>query len=318
LVSAVAKPEVSYLFVLPSLGAALACMLARADSGFSRPWQIRLATWMLCIGAVAFWFPVFSAMELGFDYELGYVLAAPLAVIALTLLPICARGSARALRGLSMAAGSVCAAAIATALAVPTSSPERPGWINLRYISGGPGREAHWEASTFGGELPRSLALAAPFERAHAPPFPWLTLDPSLFTAPAPGDRFDPPVWESIDHIDTDIGRVFRGRLRSARGASRLHLHLPPEIRLQSVDWNGHVVRGGFENTSTQLLFGLSDQGVEVEFVVRDRRAASFWILDQDWKLPPEAAALLAARPSGFIPRSDGDVSIVGREVTLE
>jgi len=222
------------------------------------------------------------------------------------------------LRGLLYSSCALCAAAVVAALIVPTSSPARPRWINLRYIANAKSGQAHWECSTFGAELPASLAAAAPFERATAPPFPWLTLDPSMFTALAPPGAFEPPRWEPLDQHETSDGRVFRGRLRSARGASRLHLHMPPEIRLKSVAWNGHVISGGFENTSTQLLFGLSPEGVEVEFSLRDQRPAGFWLLDQDWALPPEAAVLQTARPAEYIPRSDGDVSIVGREVIVE
>jgi hypothetical protein len=318
LFSAVSKPETCYLFVLPALSAAFACVFSRVDIGCRHAWQVRVASWPPCLVAAVFWLPVFEAMELGFDYELGYVLAGPLSVIGLTLLPICASASPRASRAFSYSAGAACIAAISVASWVPTSSPERPRWINLRYIADCTNSWAGWEASTFGAKLPASLSSVEPFRIATAPPFAWLTLDKSMFTAPAPTERCAPPKWDRVGRTESNAGRVFRGWLRSARGASRLHVHLPPEIRLLSVAWNGHEVRDGFEDTATQLLFGLDEKGVEVEFLLRGSNTSRFWLLDQDWVLPPEAAAIQAARPAEFIPRSDGDVSIVGSEVVLE
>jgi hypothetical protein len=202
---------------------------------------------------------------------------------------------------------------VAVGLALPVHTPEHPAWLNARYIANADERRARFDVSTYGRGLPDELMALHPFAPADEPPFPWLSLDRSLFVAEAPWWDVPPPALEVLERD----GRRVRARFTSPRGATRLHLYLPPGARLTAVRWRDRVVQG-FGAARSTIFCGLEPEGVVVELELDGAQPATVWMLDQDWALPDSVRARQAARPDDRVPWADGDVSILGASVQVD
>jgi hypothetical protein len=268
----------------------------------------------LAVGAVL-WFPIAIAMELGFHFYLAAAIAGPLAVVGSACLPAITALSPRvARRALGYSLAALVLSYLAAAL-VNAYSPERPGWLNLRFVDDPERPHARWEASTFGTALPGGLRRAG-FQRVATPPFPWLTLDSSLYSCEAPKWSAPYPRLDVSSSVSSAQGRTVHCHLSSPRGALRLHLHLSERVSLESVSWRDRTLEG-VKGVNPQLFFAVDSEGLDVTLQVRGNEPAEVWLLDQDWSMPPDYPAVAAARPAEFVPRSDGDVSILGSRFEL-
>jgi hypothetical protein len=165
--------------------------------------------------------------------------------------------------------------------------------------------------------LPSEVAALAAFEPATTPSFPWFSLDPSMHVASAAAWDVALPDLEVLERVATADGRAVRVRIRSARGAHRLHLHLPTGARIERVAVGARELASGFEKVHTQLFFAVPPEGVEVRLALEGAAPVRVHLLDQDWTLPDVLRPLQAARPATRVPRSDGDVSVLGRSFEL-
>ena len=337
LVTAIFLPEVSYLLLLPAFAAGVVawpCGVLRAerperDPAASRPpgpgaLGAAIATLVTFTVTALVWLPVEVGLQYGFGfrYEPWFnptSLALPLAVVGLSLGPWLALG-----RWLPLFTGTLLCllswlGATGLGLTLETHTPDDPSWINVRYIMNAEAGSARWDVSTFGAEIPPELAEAAGLQPTQEPPFPWLSLDRSLFAGPAPMWDVIPPTFEVESSEPVEGGRIVRGRLRSPRGTSRLHLRLPAHVDLVAAAWRDYEIRGEFVKRHGHIFCAIPpEDGLTVELFARGEDPFEVWILDEDWTLPPEARTVLAARPPWAVPRGDGDVSIVGRRVEVE
>jgi hypothetical protein len=318
LVTSVALSEVSYLLLAPAvLWCALELAFAPGRNGSMQ--RVRTSLALFAALALLLWIPIRAQFWLALSFRMPVALAAPaIATLALlwpvfTLLP--SRTLARA--GFAgLAAGALCF--VGVALSIPGGFPSYE-WLNLRHVYDAEHDVARFEASTFGARLPTQVAEAAEWSRATTPPFPWMSLDPSMHVAPAPRIDAPPPKLEVLETNSVDGGRLVRCRVTSPRGAPRLHLHLPEEVSIEAIEWRGQRLEGGFDGVRTQRLFAFEQDGVE--FVLRDRAPSpsSVHLIDQDWASTSEHAALIATRPSyTHLPRSDGDIVFIGALHKLE
>lgn len=315
LVTSLVLPELSFLALLPALAWCGLELLLRPQSS----WRALLAVTAFAALSLALWIPVRAQFWLALSFRMPVVHALSAACVlaltwpALTLLSqrFLARGAAALL---------LLGASLLTVLAVTTPG-EGAGveWLNLRHVTDTEANTARFEASTFGARLPDEVARAAPWRAATTPPFNWMTLDPSMHVASAPPLERPAPALEVLHSAPADAGRRVRVRLRSLRGAPRLHLHLPDEVSIESVAWRGQRIAGGFDGVRTQLLFAFEDDGVEFELLDRAPSPSSVHVIDQDWAWTPEHLALIAARdPRTHLPRSDGDIVFIGARRELE
>ncbi len=318
LLTSVALSEVSYLLLAPAvLWCALELALAPGRAGSN----LRVWTALALFAALALllWVPIHAQFWLASSFRMPVALAVPLVAALAMLWPMFPLLPARALArtGLTLLA----VGALLLALLVL----QRPGgttgleWLNLRHVHDAERDVARFEASTFGARLPERVARAADWTRATTPPFPWMSLDPSMHVAPAPRIDAPPPKLEVLSTSAVEGGRLVRCRLTSPRGAPRLHLHLPEEVSIEAIEWRGQRLEGGFDGVRTQLLFAFEQDGVE--FVLRDRarRASSVHLIDQDWASTSEHAALIETRDGRtHLPRSDGDIVFIGALHRLE
>jgi hypothetical protein len=318
LVTSVALSEVSYLVLAPAI---LWCALETAIAPGRAGSTLRLWTSLVLFAALALllWVPIRAQFWLALSFRKPVALAVPTAATlallwpSLTLLP--ARPLARTGIALLVAGALLLAGVV---FKVPGGTEGRE-WLNLRHVYDTELDLARFEASTFGARLPREIAAAAEWSRATTPPFPWMTLDPSMHVAPAPRIDAPPPKLEVLETKTLEGGRRVRCRLTSPRGAPRLHLHLPEEVSIETIEWRGQRIEGGFEGVRTQLLFAFEQDGVE--FVLRDRAASpsSVHLIDQDWAWTSEHSALIEARDAyTHLPRSDGDIVFIGARHKLE
>jgi hypothetical protein len=241
-----------------------------------------------------------------------------MALLVLPLWPGWVEVEARARRRTAAAAAAAVLVLCGAVAALPASSAEHPTWLDLRYILDADADSARWEAfdlrRALAGEPARRLRR---FARATKPPFPWLSLDPSMHVAPAPVWNAARPEIEVLSSEPGADARRVRARIRSARGAPRLHLRLPPEAELTAVRWNQSELTQEIARIPTQIFFAVPAEGLEIELKIRGQAPVRLWLLDQDWALPDEMRALQAARPASCVPRSDGDVSVLGRSFEL-
>ncbi len=315
LLAGAAAPELSFLALAPALGW---CGMELALRPAERRGALLAMTLVLALSLVV-WLPVRAQFALALSLRMPMVHAATCACMLALAWPALALVSQTALRRLALAFGGAGAACFVL-LAVSTP-PSGAGveWLNLRHVTNHDTNLARFEASTFGASLPESLARAAAWSRATTPPFPWLSLDRSMYVADAPAFPADAPALEVLSNESVPAGRRVRVRMRSQRGAPRLHLHLPDEVSIQSIAWRGQRLDGGFENVRTQLLFAFEADGVEIELLDTAPRPSSVHVLDQDWACTTGHRRLMASRPGAtHLPRSDGDVVIVGASRRLE
>lgn len=261
------------------------------------------------------WLPLAQATELGFGFRLAPMVAAPMALGCIALWPAWLELARRA--RVACLAAMACVVGALVSAGRPAADEHAPTWLNLRFVQDSDTGTARFEASTFESAMPPALATRAAFAPARTPPFPWLSLDPSMHVAPAPTWDVPPPLLEVLEARATPLGRRVRARLSSPRGAVRLHLHLDERTRLRAVQCAGRVLSDGFEGVRTQLFFAVPSEGLEVELEVEGSAPARAHLLDQDWTLPDSLGALLEARPASAVPRSDGDVSLLGRSFEL-
>lgn len=315
LITGFAAPELSFLALGPALAWCALEFTLRPDDRA----RALLAAALLAALSLALWGPVRAQFALATSLRMPLVHAATsVCVLALTW-PALALLSTRARRALTVSFSVV---GVGCLVAVSLSSPSKGSgteWLNLRHVTDQDSGAARFEASTFGSRLPESLERAADWSRATTPPFPWLSLDRSMYVAAAPAFPRPAPALDVLSSEPSGPGRRLRVRMRSQRGAPRLHLHLPEQVQIEAIIWRGQRLEGGFEQVRTQLLFAFEDDGVEFELVDRAAQPSSVHVLDQDWACTDEHRRLIAARPGDtHLPRSDGDVVIVGAARVLQ
>jgi hypothetical protein len=325
LVMARIAPEASNLLICPALAAGLVAW----PTGILRPRREAIgigliSAWLLPLLVTAtFWLPLAIGLQHGFGFRSNPMnaasLSAPLAVVGLALAPLLARGRGFALVTASVVCLTAWLLCTGYGLTLPAHTPDDPAWLNVRYILNADEATARWDVSTYGGPVPDELARAADLKPTKEPPFPWLSLDRSLFAGPAPLWDVPAPTFEVTGQEPSDDGRIVTGRIRSPRGATRLHLRLPEQVELVAASWNGHEIRDEFVPRHGHVFCAIpAEDGVMVELSATDREPFDVWLLDQDWTLPPEAQAVLDTRPEHAVQRGDGDVSIIGRSVRVE
>lgn len=312
LVACLGWSDASHPVLLPALGWC-ALELALAPGRTASKLRERTALAVLITLALVVWNPIRSSLWFALSYREPFVLALPLVAVLSLAWPLYMLIAERTLRRVAL--GLITLALLGTMVVrITYPDPHRSlEWLNLRHVYDVDNGTARFEASTFGARLAPQVAKAAEWKPAETPPFPWFTLDRSMYVAPAPRIDAPPPALEVLETTATDDGRLVRCRVRSPRGAPRLHLHLPDEVSIESIAWRGRRLDGGFEGVQTQLLFAFEEDGVEFE--LRDRAASpsSVHLIDQDWNATSQHRALIAARPGyTHVPRSDGDIVIVG------
>lgn len=101
-------------------------------------------------------------------------------------------------------------------------------------------------------------------------------------------------------------------RVRSPRGARSIALYVPAEADLRWAEVEGHRIleprsrhtRGGWRRIAHEAA---PPEGFEATVVVGNPDPVEILVVDRVFELPPEARALVEARPANAVPAHTGD-----------
>jgi hypothetical protein len=290
-------PPASSLALVPAVAGALAALLTRVDRALPAGARAWVLVGLPLVWTALAWLPIEYGLALSFGYRAPLIVALPLAVVAVAFAPALLFLSTRGRRRLLALSAAGLLLATATACLVAPLSAERPGWLNLSLVDDGVERP-HWEAQTFGN--------------TRLPP---LTRSP-LFAEDAPAVRAERPLLELLEARPASDGRALLVRMRSPRGAGRMQLELPPGARLRQVRWQEQILPVTALDRWTEFA-AVPPDGLELELFLPGAAPLPLRVRDEV-PLPPELGReLQSLRPAWLVPRSEGDVSVLGQSFTL-
>ncbi|MDZ4772419.1 MAG: M20/M25/M40 family metallo-hydrolase [Planctomycetota bacterium] len=315
-------PSASYLFVFPVLAAGVvsACG-ARAQ---------RWSAFAAFVVAALFTLPVLIGVEDGFGYGAPSGFVVPVGcVVALLVVLACSSfvdSNARALAASAAAA----ALALVVALCVPAFDEDSPAWLNIVHEHDARSGEARWIAVPVAAPMPRELLDAAAFERREN------AFEDRLYAGARAGfvalsapSLAAPPRLDLLTETNEGSHRIVRARLWSPRGALRLVVRTPSDANLRSIaravrDSGGRFVADeseklleGFSARGVVRFTGIDAAGLVLEFMIDARDPIDVEIVDASADMPDEFETLSRARPKHYVPRGEGDVSVIQERVRL-
>lgn len=317
-------PGLSYLFLLPTLVAALAGL----------PFTLRRSGGIAGLGLVVL-LPLATASILAYRplillYDAVGNRGLPLSTLLVALLltsvtPFFA--DLRPMHGprvflcLSIPTGTIALAAFA-AVVMPAYSAQAPERLNIEYWQQADSGTSQWIVQPNSGVLPEPIRLAANFRSAPRGVIPWDARP--AFVAAAPRLDFAPPTFTVLETSEANGRRVYRALLRSERGAPWAAVMFPHTSGVKSVRIGGQPVqseisqvRDFYHGWAVYSCPAMPAGGIEVSFSIPLGRPVEVSASDMSYGLPPEGRFLLNSRPLTATPSQDGDVTIVNRRVQL-
>jgi hypothetical protein len=336
IIASLQSPGLSYLFLVPSVVAALAGLpatLRRADAA-SRAASASDAGEGAGAATAAI-VPLAAAAIVAFPPALllysalgnrGLVVVAVLvAWIGTPLAPLCSDlRSMPGLRGLAIPWLPILVTGLGIfgAIVVPAYSAKAPERVNILFAQDADSGNAQWIVQPDSGRLPEPVRLAATFRGPVHNAFPWDSH--SSFISEAPHEDLAPPTFTILEAASSEAHRTYRTLLRSERGAPYAAILLPPGSGVDSVRMSGQPVepvaaelRAYFNGWTVYACPTMPAAGVEISFSVPLGKPVEVYAADQSFGLPPDGAFLANARPLTATPSQNGDVTIVTRRVQL-
>ncbi len=312
-------PGFGYLFVVPTLAAALAglaaLIMARGGARVS-PAGTTIVLAAPALVALLVWLP--QAWFLKDFIGLGNMPPVALAVaIGLTGSASLFADLARPGRVVAGLAG-ITLVLLGVGTRVPVFSADSPQWANVVYSLDVDSGEARWFYTGF--PLPERVVEEGGFGEDYGRSLPWTPGDGGAVAAAPVADLPGP----QIDVIETqgDIG--VRARLYSPRGAPVIQLAFPAESAPTTVTFDGVAVPEDearfpvFDDEFTvYTIWTVPESGVVAEFSFPSGVEPTLYLADRSYELPPVARALQAARPTSAVPIGGGDATVVWRRMSL-
>jgi hypothetical protein len=320
----IAVPGASPLLALPTLAASLCAWPLVLRPAFTETLLGRIAQWIPTAAMTIVWIPLAIGLERAVGFQaapaLGTTIGATLACAAIAWL----RAPPRRLLALaSVGAITSLAFSVAIAFGAPGSVDE-PMHLNLARVVDADKREERWLAASSGWPLPAELAARGALDHVGANPYPAWARDLTVHESTPRATR-DP-----VDEIEPDVrvasrdsgasGREMHLLIRSRRGARALVVDAPMGVVIRSVALLGRRVTVTPGSTVGILGAGTGEVDVALLDCSRDSPISEGGQIEIDDSMPldrDEGAALLEARPATWVPRGEGDVSIVVRRIAL-
>ncbi|MEY2667373.1 MAG: hypothetical protein RJA59_11, partial [Pseudomonadota bacterium] len=309
-------PGASFLLLVPALVAGAGGVLAGPDGRGGA--GVDLAT-VAAAGLVLL--PPAWLLHPALGHAAGPAIAALVAITTLPLAPLAASLPFRARARAASVPLGVAAAALAAAVTLPVADADAPERLVVYFHQDEEG--ARILASSDLGRLPPEVRAVAPFSPTAEVRLGWGTLRPSFEAKaarlPAPG-----PEVEGLEARLEGDSLHFRARLRSPRGAREIQVAVPPEVTIRSFQADGIPVPAPVSKLARWYggwrVYRLSPgpDGVRVEGTARGPGPLELVVADQSPGLPPEAAAVAAARPPWVVTQQEGDVTLFTRRVRIE
>ncbi len=279
--------------------------------------------------------PLFVAGVLGFGHVillydgLGIRILAGIALLVALLLsplaPLLAslrepKGFARfALPGAALVATLL---AVFAAVVAPAYSAKAPEHVNLQYRQDADSGRSQWVVYTDSGRLPEPIRVATNFHRIDKGSFPWDTLP--AFLADAPHLEIAAPTFTILESSESGGMRHYRALLRSERGAPEAVVFFPPDsgidhvrIQDQPIPHKTDRVLRYFNRWDLYRCLTMTAKGIEIQFELPLGKPVEVYVLDLSYGLPLEGMFVLKSRPLTATPYSQGDVTILSRQVQL-
>jgi hypothetical protein len=199
-----------------------------------------------------------------------------------------------------------------------------PRPLNLVFSQDGDAGTARWLAPAFDrAAVPYAVRQAGGLGQQLEPMEPWSR--GRALVGEAPGPLLPAPEVTVLQNVPAGQGRRVSLHLVSPRGAPVARLHWPPQAALTSLAIDGAGIELGeapapgddgqrWRNVS---YLTLPLEGVQVDFTVAGQEPFELVVSDDSPGLPPQAAALKAARGTTGAPIHAGDRSRVHRTVAI-
>jgi len=317
----VTLPGTSYLLLAPALAGGIAGILASLTGSERTRGAADLAT--MLAGCLVLLPPAWLLYP-----ALGHVAGAPAAAaVALAALPLAALAgglSFRARLSASAAPALLAGASLAAALTLPVADADSPEHVIVYFHQDAVTGRARILAHSDLGRLPDPVRSAAAFS-SFVPrvSFGWGRLRPS-FEAEATPLAVPGPEMELLEASrDGDAVRL-RARIRSPRGAPEIQLAIPPTVQVRSFAFEGIPVPMPVPKLARWYgdwwVYRLParPEGIAVEMGVTSPGPFEIVVADQSSGLPPDAAAVAAARPPWAVTQQEGDLTLFTRTVRVE
>jgi hypothetical protein len=317
-VVAARAPGFSYIFVVPSLVAGLAGLLAGVGGPGSRL--------VPALAAALLWLPLIVPLFDGLGPIALIPIAAVVAALLSTFAPEFAAARPAARRALWQGALALAVVSAVIAVLTPRHSPRAPRLVNLMFHQDATTGQARWLVRGGPGSpvaLPPSLRAAATFHGQPEAPFPWTSPQARAFVSPAPVLAAPGPEIAVLASSVAGGTRTLRLRLTSPRGAPEVTFYIPAAARLEALKIEGHDAlasanaAGPYGGWYSATDVTLSAGGCEVEAVLGEASPQDWYVVDSSRGLPPNGRRLLAARPPTATPGFSGDTTLVSRKVRI-
>ncbi len=304
-------PLASHLTLPATVAATLVIVVLAFAHRLDRPGFRCSAAILNALIAGVFMLPLAYMGEITQGFNAAPVMFVPLALVAVTLLPLLDRGRVKTARWIAVVVALV---GIASAHWVSLYSELRPQRVNYTYVFDADANRATylvWSPNP----LPAQVATAAPFAEGQTP-LPW--------------ELGEPPLLATADVIQRDAttpdpvsvsGTTRTLRLHPVADTSTIMLVLPKQTPIDAIRIDGLAVstalseRGDYRGVAFEAP-AQRDVTIEIDTTAADPIDA--YLVDIAYRLPDGAKALVDARGSLAAPGGHlGDRWVVLRRVKI-
>jgi Peptidase family M28 len=319
LITAIALPGVSYIFILPSIGlvscTAMALMPVLGSSD-------KRLYWLFMIPAVVGYAIIIPAIYLieimiGFNGVAGVAsMAAFLAMATTFLLPFAQSGRATSVHVYTSYIGlAVVVISGALCFHAPAYTTEQPQALNIMYVEDSHGQGLVVAGNTY-SPPPGAILRAMGGDVTQHAVLPWSKSNFYSVSVPAVGLPI--PTFKVVKRTMVSGGWQITGRIDGGERASMIRLLVPAVAGLQSIEVDGQ--RLNYSKRSGDYAWftcrGESCRNREITMILSDQGHEAM-IIAATSDLPQVAARVAHGRGSLAIPSQDGDQSLVWREIRL-
>ncbi len=255
-----------------------------------------------------FVFPLAYMGELTQGWALAPVIYVPLALVAVTLLPLVDRGRVKAARWTATVAAI---AGLAWLGWTPLYSEQRPQYLNFTYVLDADSMKASYQAWT-PNALPPRVAAVMPFVKT-ASPMPWTKSEDyvaptTVLERATTGVEINPP-----------SGTTRSLHLSPAEATDTIGIAIPAAAKVTGVRIDGHpVVIDSEPHDGYRIVRFVAPppDGFTVE-IDAGAEPVETYLIDQSHSPPDSARSLIDARGRMATPVHSGDSWVVYRRLTL-
>jgi hypothetical protein len=310
LAMAVYLPLAAYLLIPGALVGAAAIAAATLVTRLDSPIHAAAVSCVSLVAGALFLLPSAYLMEVTQGLQLAPAIIAPLALVALVLLPAAIVDRRRIVLG-----GSAVALGLAFAMAalVAPYSAHRPQHLSIVYAHDIDTGEAHVVARS-PDPLPSRFTDAARFEKT--PQLPWS--DQAEYNTAVAAE---PGAAPALIPLATTDPKWHRYRITPVPGAYAVALWLPASRLAGGARIAGREVRTGTtrgSSTHRQVIFlAPPEEGFDIELELVGDEPQDAWLVDIRNTLPEPAQRLTKLRGALAVPVHTGDRAVTYRRVRI-